>query len=245
MKFKFRHKKAINGKDFYLSYIGVAAVLIVVLLIIFYIYTTKLTGFEPSEASFQVFAGNQISYSKDAIFYEDDGEILIKDGDYTFESTGTPILYNTNNKITLVEDMLLMLPNGEGSPSRVLTFTSISMAGGRANFEKNGDKAQSYGGYMYDGADTYLFLEDVTLEIGTDEIELAPLSYVVAVYDNYVEYYNEADGTTGYVSISGTDVRAKFSTGEVVNLGKDTISRDGEEALIFSSVESIDVIDMK
>lgn len=239
-----RHKKAINAKYLYGTYIGVALALIVVLLLVFYWYTSKLTGFEPGEATYQIFGGARMSYSKDTRFYQDEGRTYIKDGEKNLESTNTPLLYNTGGKLTLVNDMLLMVPSESMDVKRVLTFSTVSMAGGRVNIDKNDARAQSYGGIMYDGVDTYIFLEDVKLEIGTEEYDLAPLSYAVVSYNDRVEFYNSADDSSEIIGLGNTNVFATLKSGPRFDLSTDVIFKDGQEALLYTSVDKVDAIEM-
>lgn len=56
--------------------------------------------------------------------------------------------------------------------------------------------------FFYDGGNLYFFVDNVTLVVGNETIELSPLSYVIASYLNFVYYYDYENDTYGMIDIS-------------------------------------------
>lgn len=56
--------------------------------------------------------------------------------------------------------------------------------------------------FYYDGNNLYFFIDDVDLVVEDKTIELSPMSYVSALYGNFIEYYDYANDTYGKIDIS-------------------------------------------
>lgn len=238
-----RHRKTVRAVS--MLQVGLAGVLILLLVLLAVWYGEGLNTCKPEGATFQYVAGKKVDFSADASYRNRDGVIEVREerGDHTLNS-GVPILYEGERKMLLPANMILMTPAQSNSLRRVNYFTTVKVDGNIAILEKDGKSAQTYGGFLYDGEDTYVFLENAALRIGAREIELEPLSYVRAVYKQYVEYYNSADGSHEWIGMSETDVKATLQSGSIIDAGKDVIGTEEGEALLFRTVDKLDVIKM-
>lgn len=225
--------------------VGLAGVLILLLVLLAAWYGEKLNTFRPGEDTFQYVAGRKVDFSADASYRNKDGVIEVRDerGDHTLNGA-VPILYQGEQKMLLPANMILMTPAQSNGLRRVNYFTTVKVEGNIAVFEKDRKSAQSYGGFLYNGEDTYVFLEKTKLRIGTKKVELEPLSYVRAVYKQYVEYYSSADGVHEWIGMSETDVEATLQSGSKIDAGRDVIDSGEGEALLFRTVDKLDVIKM-
>ena len=140
--------------------------------------------------------------------------------------------------------MLLMVPLESKGVKRVNYFTTITEKGGLCTLTSNHKFAQTRGGFLYDGEDTYIVLENTTLLIGGQEVELGPLSYVTVAYQQFAEYHNSLDNEHKLVQLSGVEVIGKVASGYMIDFGKDAINTGDGEALLFSAVDSVPVIEM-
>ena len=68
--------------------------------------------------------------------------------------------------------------------------------------QKNINTPQDHAFY-YDGIDLYFFPEATTIEVGSQKIELSPMSYLNCSYQSLLEYYDKANDT--YKKIDLTD----------------------------------------
>lgn len=78
-------------------------------------------------------------------------------------------------------------------------------------------------GFLYDGVDTYIFLEHVTVTAGEETVELPALSYVVSRYGNTLQYYVGGTDKSVVVKTGEGDQLAGFGNGDTLNLGTDTL----------------------
>ncbi len=225
--------------------IGIAGIFLIVLVLFLVWYSDGLNSYKPDEGTFQFIAGNKIEHSMNATYRDKDGVIEITDLSGKNVIQETPILYADSAKITLTKNMLLMNPIEGTQIKRVNCFTTITEKGGLSTLTQNHKKAQSRGGFLFDGENTYIMLEKTTLKIGTKEIVLAPLSYVIVAYNQYAEYHNSADNDYEWYALDHSNVTGLAESGYLIDFGKDSIDTGSGEALLYCAVDSVDVIKMR
>ena len=224
--------------------IGIAGVFLIVLVLILVWYSDGLNSFQPDEGTFQFIAGTKVDHSTQATYRDKDGIIEITDVSGKSAIQETPILYQDGAKITLTKNMLIMVPMEGTQVKRVNCFTTIKEKSGLCTLTLGHKNAQSRGGFLYDGENTYIMLEETKLKVGTHEIELAPLSYVIVAYNQYAEYHNSADNDYEWYALENSNVTGVTKSGYKIDFGKDSIDIGSGEALLFCAVDSVDVIKM-
>ena len=226
--------------------LGVAGVLLLLLVLLVYWYVEGLSAYRPKTEVHQYFGGSELKYSATDVFRSEEKGIPASGDVGKRDVVDTPLLYKDDTKITIPCDMLLMTPKDGMSLKRINHFTTVSESSGRITYTSGKKSAQSYGGFLYDGNDLYVFLEPGKLTIGsTMEINLPALSYVNVKYGQNVEYHNSETDEDKVIGISNIDVTASFDSGYKLSLSKDVIYYDGNEFLLYSAVETIPVIEMK
>ncbi len=226
--------------------LGVAGVLLLLLVLLVYWYVEGLSAYKPKTEVHQYFGGNEINYGASDVFRSEDSGVTVTGDSGKYEIVETPLLYKGETKITIPSDMLLMVPSEGSALKRINHFTTITESSGRVTYTSDNKSAQSFGGFLYDGNDLYVFLEPGTLLIGsTMEIELPALSYVKVKYAQSVEYHNSETDEDKLIGISDVDVSAVFESGYKLGLSKDVIYFKDNESLLYSAVETIPVIEMK
>ena len=220
--------------------IGVAGVLLLVLALFVFWYVDGLAAFRPNTELHQFFEGTELNYSADTVFRENGGSVTAE-GRPVAE---TPFLYKGETKLSLPCNMLLMVPSEGTDIKRINYFTTVTEDTGRVTFTSGEKKAQSYGGFLYDGSDLYIFLEPVKLRIGNVTTDLPALSYVKVRYAGSVEYHNSETDEDNVVGINDVLVTAEGKSGFLLNLGLDVLYTNTGEALLYSAVDKVAVIDM-
>lgn len=223
----------------------IAVVLFVLLLLLIFWYQEGLNSYKPDEKTFYYLAGVKIECSEDAKFTATDKGVTVKDGAQESSMPKTPVMYDAENKIVLTSNNMLMRPAEMIDVYRINSFSEISEKNGMITIQNDGKSAKIDSGFLYDGVDTYTFLEKVTVEIGTKKIVLGPLSYAKVGYRNYIEYYNSSDEEFKRIGIADLDVVATLGNGDKLDLGRDLINHDNADALLFSAVDLLEVLDLK
>ncbi len=239
-------RRGIPMKTVTMIEVGGAVVLIALLLLLYVLYTDKLSSLKPESPTYQYTNAYKIEYSGNANFRNQDG-VRVADSLNNGDVINTPLINDEKKSLTLTCNMLLMIP-GEGTGlCRVNTFTEVTSTSGLVTYMRNDKKAQSYGGFLHDGEDVYIFLDPTVLTIGNVSYELEPLSYAKVWYNQKIEFYNSLTGEDKVIALVETDAIAECSSDFAnykLDLGKDVIIINGEEALLFSSVEEVNPMKM-
>lgn len=78
-------------------------------------------------------------------------------------------------------------------------FATVNKQGDICTLSVDGKKNYDVkGGYLFDGKNTYIFLEPMGVRVGEDTIQLDALSYITVVNRNYLFYYSAGDDSSGY-----------------------------------------------
>lgn len=95
--------------------------------------------------------------------------------------------------------------------------------------------------FFYDGDNLYFFIDNVTLVIGNQTIELSPMSYVSASYKNFVEYYDYVSDSYGMIDITDEEVIVKNDYMTINVVGDEIIYKNSFSLLTkdFSFLEKI------
>lgn len=240
-----KYRRIDNKKFIIILYVVIAAALLLVGVMLYWWYSQKLVGYTPGEATYQIYSKIEFDYDKDATFYLDDYNSIVTKVDGTSKSCpSVPLIFVSGGKLATVADMSLTTGEDSKVQGRVLAFSELEEAGGIVVISKNGGKAQAMHGYLYDGNDTYIFLERTTVTMGNDSYTLGPLSYAICQYNEQVDMYNSDTQENIVVGLINTDVKARGETFSL-DLGQDLkYDEDDNKAMLFSSIGSLDAIKM-
>ena len=226
--------------------LGVAGILLLLLVLLVYCYVEGLASYRPKSEVHQYFGGAEVNYTSDAVFRDQNGSVSVDDIYGKSAIVNAPLLYKEETKLTLHCNMALMVPSEGTGLKRINSFTTVTESSGRVTFTSGKKQAQCFGGFLYDGADLYIFLEPTVLTIGDiTRVELPALSYVKVKYGQSVEYHNSETDDDKYVSINEIGVIADLQSGARLNLGRDVIYTDMGEALLYSAIDTVNVIELK
>ncbi len=238
MKRRRRPVKAITMIE-----LGVAGILLVLLVLLVYWYVDGLSAYKPGVGTYQIIGQTVLEYAPNATFRSSDGNQTVTSGSDKMPMLDTPILYRGDTKLTLSRNMLLMVPSEGTKVTRINQFTTLTKGESLITYTLDNKSAVSYGGFLYDGEDTYIFLDDSVLTIGPLDIELPALSYARVQYNNTVEYHNSETDESDIYPLHDVEVTLKTKDYEL-NLGKDVIYTNMGEALLYSAVDNVKVIEM-
>lgn len=157
------------------------------------------------------------------------------------EMGSLPVYYEDRQTVVLPQAMVYYA-SGSVTGVRADCFTELDYLDNGAVTAVSGNREASLTmGFMYDGQDTYLFLEPVTLSFNGYQIQLGAMSYVIADYQNDVMVYNRSDGTMTMEPPTGA-VTAEAASGDyTVSLLEDSLTlQDGTKVLLFTRPDLLD-----
>lgn len=224
--------------------LGVAGVLLLVLVLLVYWYTDGLASYHPNGETHQYVKGMKIDYTDSAVFREQDGSVYITEGSSKMPAIDVPIVHTGSTDLTLTRNMAVYAPNNGSQISKVNSFTTVSEKDGRTTFAVGKKSASQFGGFLFDGEDLYIFLEDVVLTVGNGDYPLPAMSYVKVRYGDSVEYHNSQTDEDKVIGIDGVDVIAKTSSYSL-ELDKDVLKKGSNKELLFSAIDVLTTIELE
>ena len=172
----------------------------------------------------------------------EDGVTTLKNGEKSLQLGAEPLYYRDSDALILPADMILVLPDrpllARAERFSTVTYTENGIALSR------GDKTQMIArGFLYDGADRYVFLTDIRVTWLDQERTLSPLSQVTAAADGTLLIIDHQSGEAALIDTGVCTVLAQSESGYEVNLTNDSITlADGTNALLFTRADILDPI---
>ncbi|MDR1028931.1 MAG: hypothetical protein LBL63_05875 [Clostridiales Family XIII bacterium] len=209
-----------------------AAVVAVIVLIV-----TRLGIYGIDESIYRFESGARYDYTGSTeIRRDDDDMVWLKNKDERVPLEAAPIYYGDDAGAILLPQQMIYVDPAAGRMGRTGYNTLVRVDGaGKGTALVNGDEVDIDKGFFYDGSNTYVFLEPVTITRNGETTELASLSYAVVYYNLRLELYS-ADGETVVVEQTGdARVRAISKDGGFnIDLGTDVLITDRGESLLTS-----------
>lgn len=195
----------------------------------------EVEEYRVSDDIYQYFLGNRYEYKGDKVFYrEKDGYLLEANGE-RFLLYSIPFYFEKERKILLPSDYVLVEPK-EFSMKKQPAMSLIT-SDDKAVYARIGDKISTYTDmFLFDGADSYIFLSDTEISIGDQKIPITPFSNVNVGKDGTVEIYKyDTDEYSSYPALGSMQVNAKMKDGIKLNLSDDILYQPGgKEQILFS-----------
>jgi hypothetical protein len=220
-----------------ISAVALAAVAAVLLAL----YMRVLQTYEFSGESYHYDVGTRFSHARGTKIDRVGGEVTLDDGKDVFRIDSIPVFFEGEDKLIVPENMSLIVPEDVKAGKLVFFSTVEERADGVWELETDGRRAETGGGFLYDGRDLYVFLEEVEISWGDgadEKIKLAPMSYMVVLYNLRVEIYPRG-AEDGMLIDTGTARVMAYFRGYSVDLSKDILYREGQEMLLFTNPSAL------
>lgn len=157
---------------------------------------------------------------------------------------GTP-LYMEDRESLIATSMMSYTNPDTNYMRRLSYFGRVYSEKGKCLLSVDGRrKMEVNGGYLFDGDNTWIFLEPTTVTVGTQEITLEPMSYITVKNKDYFYYYSANDKKSVFQEWTGDDITAsdEEKTWEL-NLSRDLLTtEDGKIQMLIPNPEVLDVI---
>lgn len=166
---------------------------------------------------------------------------ITRDNDYDLPASGIPCYFNDSKKVVLTKDSAILRPsNGNVISNRLSYFTEIETdSDGLVKVRRDTNEGSEMGGIIFDGENSYFFLEDEYLEIKNRRISLPAYSYAFVQKDNYVEYFNYQTGEVKMEGIDGISVYLRdLNDSYRINLSTDVVSFNSGDVMLSSYIDS-------
>lgn len=168
-------------------------------------------------------------------YQDSSGEVRLENGNRLLLLYGAPVYAMESGDVILSRKMIYSNYD-TGLIRRVNHFARISCQDSVVSIRTGGKKDhQLNGGYLFDGENTYLFLEPVTVVWGDETLELSPLSCISVFNKQGFYYYSREDQAAAYISSEETVVKAVSEKGGyTLNMSSDIADLDNGKSFLLS-----------
>jgi hypothetical protein len=175
---------------------------------------------------------------------DESGGIYLKNKDENILLESAPLYYEDDAGSILLPQQMIYVDPATLRTGRTGYNTFVHVDGsGEGTALVNGEKVGVDKGFFYDGSNTYVFLEPVTVSWGGQTIELGALSYAIVHYNLRLELYS-ADGETIVVEQTG-DARVQAAPadgGFSIDMGTDVMTTGKGESLLTTRPDLLDYL---
>jgi hypothetical protein len=167
---------------------------------------------------------------------EENAAITLTNGGRSEVLENVPIYYEDDQRRILLPPQMVYVDPWTQRTGNTGYNAEVSIANPRT-VVVSGKSVPIGEGFIYDGENTYIFLDPMTIEYGGKTIDLPPLSYAMVYYDLRIEIYTP-DGETAIVEQTGpvrvnADSKDTTDGGYHVDLSMHIMrSKNGETLLI-------------
>lgn len=196
-------------------------------------------------------------FTSDATYFVSDIEINIPEGSKcrsergenefnivtpeknNIEVISLPAYYDNQNKVVILKKLAYFKPNRMKNEGYKLNFFSeISFdSNNRMTISRDDNSVSDSGGFLFDGINTYIILEDARLRYDFKNILLSPLSYIIVEKDNSVTYFDYDSKTFQYEMFDGDVFLEDMNQVYKVSLTNDILSCN-ETIMLRSNIDS-------
>lgn len=183
----------------------------------------------------QYYAGQSYTVPEGAVIsrgLDEETTLTTSDGEKSLNA----LVYYIEGEETIIlpQDMIYYNPYAKSYAS-VAALSEVTCSSLQITASNGKNTVDLTKGFLFDGSDYYIFLEDVTLYYSGYSIALSKLSYIEAVYQNYMVVFNYETKESIVIEMP-TAVLVTASGGEyTLNLVNDMIEYSTEEkALLFT-----------
>ena len=238
-KYKLFNQFIIENRQWFIL-LG-AVFLFLVLLVVILWYSSTQKKWEPGFETYRYIMGMKVEYSPNMKLVHTEEGTMIDDLDSAY-SDGTPLVNPEQSQLILPVSMGLMRPFHEDSLKRVNYFATLNKVGNVTEINQNGTITNVEEGFLYDGKGTYIFLEDMTLSIGSSTYYAHAMTYARVFYRDAIEIYNMTTDEYQYIDISNAETTALSADGYSINLGTGVMTVGDTDRILFSDIEAMGVL---
>ena len=219
------------------------AVMLVLLIVLVRIFLTNSNSLTVEEELNTWFGVGKITYPAGSRLSMDDDGIVWISAEGEKKALDSKPLYRGDTSVLLPASWIWM-DTHDDSMNRVETFSELIWENSSVTIDDAGNRAEGAHGFLYDGADTYILLENGILTCGEETMNLAPLSFIVARHGQEINVYSRRDNEAMILDPQGTDAVVQFENKTSISLQSDTLNhRNGSWMLLMSRPEIFDRIE--
>lgn len=172
---------------------------------------------------YQYLSNQRYVYTGDVQLSRKDDKTTLYNNGKKFEMDSDPIYYANENKILLPKDMVLVSYE-DGAVKKFLHFNTIFTKDHKIYAKIDNKEVELKSCFLFDGDDTYIFLDDVKIKYGDITYNMSPLSYVTFSGGSNLSLYLKDINEYKKENITNETVQITSNYGYTVNLNSDSLT---------------------
>ena len=152
-----------------------------------------------------------------------------------------PIYNKKNNIVIFPSSMNVVYAANELKQAKTNDYSYLYYDINSYKLIDDGYNANIGHSFLYDGGNIYFFVEATVIKIDKEEIELSPLSFVIANYRNNINYYDYEKDLFVSKDYTGSNVEVSNKYYKV-NVMEDMIDYYGNEVLLINDLDYLNFI---
>ncbi|MDF2844834.1 MAG: hypothetical protein K0R00_3260 [Herbinix sp.] len=158
---------------------------------------------------------------------------ILENKDQMYELMDTPLYYVNENKILLPTVISIVQPT-LSLTNRIANMSYLYEKNGKYYVEDEKTTVKVADFFLYDGRDTYVFFEPITITWEDQTMKLSPFSYIRVKYNQSIEAYNRENDSYITLDTNICNVVTTLGSGTIINLSTDIMSeKNGQEIMLF------------
>lgn len=233
----------VKNKENLLKFIALMVFIICGIAAIFFITNVESTS--PGQKTYQWIGDVKYEYKEDTKAVKTKEGLFMKEGKTKYPLGNTPLYFSEENGMILTSTMSVIFPNSGGKSRKLRYFSKIYGLDQGLTAESKEGVTKIEECFLYDGKDTYVFLEPVVLTYGEHQVALDPYSFVIVRYNQVISYYIKQEDRFISMDTGICTVRVEAQSGYDIDLGVDVLYRDadGQQQILITEPEMLDPLD--
>lgn len=224
-----------------LGIIAVLCVLICAALSVLFLDNVERYKFKQEAIYFVNGMDYGISEGSNAVIDDEGYAIITLKNKQVLDRNTIPAYFVGEDKILLLSKLAYYCPSYDAmfSASKLLPFTQISFNDDSlySNISRNSKSKSEQTGFLFDGYETFVFLEPMKIKYDDKTINVSPLSFMMVNYGNWVQIYNQETNEYTYDDTSDYVVATNSDSSYSINVATRTITFNGKDTLLISNID--------
>ena len=223
-------------------------IIIIILIILLAFSTYRIVSTKEKitidDDMYQYLSGIKYEYKGTTEIIDDNDDITLTNKNNDVNLDSIPIYYKNKDRILIPNSMSIVFPKSNYIVNRIrkLSYINYNEELNECDYEKDDFSTNVSSGFLYDGEDLYVLLSDSILNVNGESINISPLSYIIANYNNNIIVYDR--GNDEYKEIELVDNNAYITTNNyTINILYDSFVYDQKEQLLIKNVDILKYID--
>ncbi len=198
-----------------------------------YYFIDRMDTFYINQELFQNTADGVSKFKGESKLSKSNKGCILENEDKLYELKSVPLYYKNEDSIIIPNIVSIVQPDLYLT-NRIENMSRIYEKNGQFLVNSDGDEVKVSDFFLFDGRDTYVFFEPITISWQNNSIELSPFSYITVKYNQSIEVFDRSTMNFSSIDTGICNVIAKMHCKAEINMSTDILRReDGQEQMLF------------